>query len=86
MRTIFIAALVALPMAATAADESAEFGKDTRAWLDLQRSGHAAWGHPRPLSGEAADRVYERYLRSFTHPIPEAFERGGFVRGGGSGR
>jgi hypothetical protein len=27
------------------------------------------------MPGEVADRVYQRYLQSFTHPIPEQFER-----------
>lgn len=29
----------------------------------------------RPMLKDAADRAYERYLESFTHPIPNQFER-----------
>jgi hypothetical protein len=59
-------------------------GSDARAWLALQKSGVAAPSDPRPVSGEVATRVYERYLESYTRPIPEAFEREGFGSGGQS--
>lgn len=49
---------------------------ETEAWLDLQRSGREA-AAPRPLSGDVASRIYQRYLKSFTHPIPESFENHG---------
>lgn len=61
--------------AAGAADHTAAaVGAQTRAWVKLQESpsGKAA---VRGLPGEAADRVYQRYLQSFTRPIPERFER-----------
>ena len=48
-------------------------GSQTRAWTDLQKSGIASTAAPRPMPGEAADKVYERYVNSFGHPIPEAF-------------
>lgn len=56
-------------------------GETTRAWLELQRSNNASWGTPRPMPGEVAERVYARYLKSFEQPIPERFEREGFVGG-----
>jgi hypothetical protein len=46
----------------------------TAQWLELQRSGQAAGGAGR-LPGDAAERVYQRYLNSFDHPVPENFER-----------
>lgn len=65
--------------AAVTADASASEpgleAPDTRAWLNLQAGGTAAQGAARPLPGEVADAVYQRYLQSFTHPIPEQFKR-----------
>lgn len=46
----------------------------TAQWLELQRSGQAAGAAGR-LPGDAAERVYQRYLNSFDHPIAENFER-----------
>jgi hypothetical protein len=61
----------------------AEVGKQTRSALELQRSGQAASGTERPMSGAVAERTYQRYLDSFTHPIPESFkdEEQEFVKG-----
>lgn len=57
--------------APTAASEAAA---ETRAWLELQRSGRA--GAPaRSTSGAVASRAYQRYLDSFEHPLPAFFER-----------
>ncbi|MDB5972406.1 MAG: hypothetical protein JWQ90_4856 [Hydrocarboniphaga sp.] len=64
-------------------DETEEFGAQTRAWVDLQASNNAAMGAARPMPGEVADQVFSRYLKSFTHPIPEYFERDKFVQGSG---
>ena len=63
-----------------------EIGQETRTWLELQRSGRAA-GRPHPLSAEAANLSYQRYLQSFTHPIPEFYREPdeGFSIDGGSG-
>lgn len=48
---------------------------DSAAWLTLQRSGDAASAHSQRLSGEAMDRAYKRYLKSFEAPIPPRFPR-----------
>lgn len=45
----------------------------TRQWLDLQKNGQQASSHKQTLSGPAAARVYQRYLDSFSHPIPEYY-------------
>jgi hypothetical protein len=66
------------------ADANAELGAETQAWVDLQISNNASLGAARPMSGEVADQVFARYLKSFTHPIPEYFERDKFVQSGGS--
>jgi len=55
--------------------------------LALQREGDAASPVPRPIPGEIAGRSYQRYLRSFEHPIPERYGssttgRGGATAGG----
>ncbi|WP_295718816.1 DUF3613 domain-containing protein [uncultured Halovibrio sp.] len=42
-------------------------------WLEKQRSGEVAGSQP-TLGGAEMQRIYERYLESFTHPIPDQFE------------
>jgi hypothetical protein len=65
--------LAAIPVYA---DDPPAVGTQTRAWTKMQAGGAAAEkGPPRGMPGEVADRVYQRYLQSFTHPIPEQFER-----------
>lgn len=74
---LLLAATVAalLSTAATAAqDPKPGEGAQTRAWVELQKS-DANKAPVRGLPGEVADRVYQRYLQSFTRPIPERFER-----------
>lgn len=80
-----LAALL-LPVAAAAhepvvAQGAPPLGAETRGWVELQQSNHAAMAAPRPMPGEVADRVYARYLDSFSHPIPETFERESFKSG-----
>lgn len=58
-------------------------GVRTQAWLDLQRSGNAALAAPRPMPGEVADKVYQRWLDSHGRPIPEQFAREAFAGGSG---
>jgi hypothetical protein len=49
------------------------FGARTRGWLAFQRQiVPERQAHPLPV--EAESRAFERYLQSFTHPIPERFE------------
>lgn len=50
-------------------------GQQTRRWLEMQRSGEAAHGALQGLPGEVAEQVWARYVASFSHPIPERFER-----------
>lgn len=59
---------------ASASDDPPPVGTDTREWVQLQKS-ETNKAPARGLPGEAADRVYQRYLQSFTRPIPERFER-----------
>jgi hypothetical protein len=51
----------------------------TRAWLDLQSSGQEASKKPQPLSGEVLDKIHERYIDSFSKPIPEHYEHESFT-------
>ncbi|WP_028080297.1 DUF3613 domain-containing protein [Solimonas soli] len=60
-------------------------GADTQAWLALQTDPAAQAADVRPVPGEVAERVYQRYVDSFKFPIPEHFQRDSFVQGGGSG-
>ncbi|HEY0973474.1 MAG TPA: DUF3613 domain-containing protein [Solimonas sp.] len=65
--------------------EQPSFGADTRAWVELQRSGAAASPEVQPVPGEVADKVYQRYLKSFDQPIPAEFDRERFVSGSSGG-
>lgn len=53
----------------------------THLWLKLQASGAIA-GTRYTTPGQTATHIYQRYLKSFTHPIPEHFSR---ESSGGSG-
>lgn len=65
------------------ADLAPGHGAQTRAWLDLQKSGKAAPQTPEgPQPGEVADRVYQRYLDSYTSKIPDTYPRDSFSSGG----
>lgn len=57
---------------------------EAREWVRLQTSGDAAERAPSGMEGEVADRVWQRYVDSFSYPIPERFERDRFVEGGGN--
>lgn len=52
----------------------AQASSSTQQWLELQRSGTSASSQAQPLSGEAMDKVHQRYLKSFEKPIPEFYE------------
>jgi hypothetical protein len=75
--------LTALAQTPAAADSSAPaqdgaFGSQTRLWLDTQISGANSVTEERPMPGEVATRVYQRYLNSFTYPIPQRFTSDSF--------
>jgi len=46
-------------------------GDATQNLLAWQRGGEIASPTPRPIAGSVASRSYERYVKSFEHPIPE---------------
>ncbi|HSW12395.1 MAG TPA: DUF3613 domain-containing protein [Solimonas sp.] len=73
--SIVLLALVAPLAQAGDADTPPRVGDETRAWLQLQTDGSAAAPGDRPMSGEVADKVYERYVNSFGQPIPAHLER-----------
>ncbi|SEL69191.1 Protein of unknown function [Pseudoxanthomonas sp. GM95] len=67
---------VAAPMdepASRAPLASSEIGTTTRALLRMQVEGTYA-GRSQPMLGDEATAAYQRYLKSFEHPIPEFFE------------
>lgn len=70
-----LALLAALPLTAVAEQPTQPLGAETQAWLDLQAKGQQASKTPRPVPGEIADNVYQRYVDSFKLPIPAEFKR-----------
>lgn len=84
-RVLIVLALASLPMVAAGAERDAgkRVGDDTRAWMALQQSGKAAAAAVQPMPGEVADKVYRRYLDSFSRPIPERYGRESFTSGSG---
>jgi Ni/Co efflux regulator RcnB len=81
---IAAAGCLAAPFAPAQAGEHDAIGEDARRWVDLQKSGEAAERSPDGMPGEIAERVWQRYVESFSYPIPERFEREGFVDSGGN--
>lgn len=88
---LFVVAMLAAPVmaqqpsapGATRASD-APVGETTRTLLDIQRDGSQA-GPMQPLTGDQAALGYARYMRSFTHPLPEFFTTmatGSPLRGG----
>jgi hypothetical protein len=50
-----------------------EVGSTTRLLLSMQSQGNNA-GKSLPIPGQEASASYQRYLKSFEHPIPEFYE------------
>ena len=50
----------------------------TQKLLDQQRSGQYASEHEQHLSGKVSTEVYNRYVKSFSHTIPERFSKDTF--------
>jgi hypothetical protein len=48
-------------------------GEITRDWLDMQREGRQASSIDHSLPPRVQDRIYQRYLDSYEHPIPENY-------------
>lgn len=76
--------MMTLPAWAETPAEATADGSSTRQWMSLQKGDAATVPAARPQSGEVGDRVYQRYLESFEHPIPETFEREQFTSGSSS--
>lgn len=55
-------------------DNAYEIGSQTRQWLDMQREGSQASPQAQTLPGPVMDQVYQRYIKSFGHPIPDLYE------------
>ena len=84
MKTRYLLSMLIMtfPLIATADPKP---GTEARAWTDLQKSGKSSVKESRPMPGEVADKAYDRYVKSFQHPIPETYSRESFVGGTGSG-
>jgi len=83
---LLAAVLPAVAQEPTAAAPLAPLGAESQAWVQLQQSGTEASGAARPMPGEIADNVYQRYVDSFKQPIPAEFKRqstGGSENGSG---
>ncbi len=81
------AALPADDAGATAAFRAAQVGDTTRHLLQLQADDRRP-GARLPMLGDEASAGYDRYLKSFSHPIPEFYESsvGSNSGGANSGR
>jgi hypothetical protein len=66
-------------------DSAYHLGDEVRAWTDLQKNDVATDRVVQPMPGEIADKVYDRYLKTFDYPIPKTFDRESFASGSGSG-
>lgn len=49
-------------------------GRETDKLMTMQRSSPGS--RPKPIEGDQAQRSYLRYLKSFEHAIPDAYETG----------
>ncbi|MES1925927.1 DUF3613 domain-containing protein [Salinisphaera sp. T31B1] len=81
-RMIAIAGAVACAPALAA--DVTDVGPTVHSALEMQRSGQQS-APVRPMLKDVADRTYERYLESFTYPIPEQFDRDASFSADGSG-
>jgi hypothetical protein len=84
--TVLAVPLAFAAIAATAEEVNEPVGTRTQAWVQLQTSGTAASPVERTTPGDIADKTYDRYANSFTHPIPEKFEREKFTESGGGSK
>lgn len=86
MNKLLMIIALAIPFAAMADDKGTtqyHLGDEVHAWTDLQKSGVASNPNPQPMPGEIADKVYDRYLKTFDYAIPKTFERESFGSGSG---
>ena len=85
MNKIYLASLALTFSAAVLADDDRGLkpGTQTRAWMELQKTAAPADGASQAMPGEVADVVYQRYVTSFTHPIPETYTRDSLKSGSG---
>ena len=81
--TLLFTLTLATPLRAEDPAAAPTTGTETREWLVLQKSGNAAKGEARPMPGEVADKVFERYVDSFANPLPQSFPRDSMSSSGG---
>ncbi|GAA4088312.1 DUF3613 domain-containing protein [Zhongshania borealis] len=83
--TLCLALLVAAISMPTFAEQDIEYTPNTaqqtttHRLLEQQRSGQNASTQEQYLSGPARTEIYKRYVKSFTHPIPERFSSDSFT-------
>lgn len=61
------------PTTADSANEETQVGNTTRQLLSMQAQGTHAGKHL-AIPGQEASASYQRYLKSFEHPIPEFYD------------
>lgn len=78
--------LLMLPLAAQAIDPgpASPQQQETEGWLLLQSRNKAASQTPQAATPTERDLAYQRWLQSFSHPIPEFFEQEAGGKAGGS--
>ncbi|MGV8918223.1 MAG: DUF3613 domain-containing protein [Pseudomonas sp.] len=59
--------------------------QETEVWLQLQPRGTAASNVPQTMTQAERDLSFQRWLKNYTHEIPDFYEqkKGGEVPGGG---
>ncbi|AKH69583.1 Protein of unknown function (DUF3613) [Spongiibacter sp. IMCC21906] len=67
------ALLLAAPAFATPPNHKSEPQTATAKLMAAQRSGELASGNEQYLSGKARSEIYQRYVKSFSQPIPDSF-------------
>ena len=81
-----VCALCVLSIAGTQArptETVIDVGPSVTSALEMQASGRQGVAAT-PMLDDVALRVYERYLESFDHPIPQFFQEQTFTPGGGA--
>ena len=81
--TIFGGLILSMALTAVAAPEESELRPEkylhlqrttaAHQLLELQRSGRMASREEQTLPGKAQTKIYQRYIDSFGHPIPETY-------------
>lgn len=67
------ALLLSIPAVAAPPAHNSEPQTATARLMAAQRSGELESSNEQYLSGKARSEIYQRYVKSFSHPIPDTF-------------